>query len=92
VAWLVRGEADPVLWLTRYQDRIVSVHAKDLALPGTMSDEDGWADVGHGVLDWRNTLAPACVAHGAQWLVAEHDMPSDPARFARNSFAFLNSL
>ena len=56
------------------------------------SDEDGWADVGLGVLDWRNTLAPASVAHGAQWLVAEHDMPSDPARFARNSFAFLNSL
>jgi hypothetical protein len=43
-------------------------------------------------MDWRNTLAPASVAHGAQWLVAEHDMPSDPARFARNSFAFLNSL
>ena len=92
VAWLVRGDADPVLWLTRYPDRIVSVHAKDLAPPGTKTDEDGWEDVGLGVLDWRNTLAPASVAHGAQWLVAEHDKPSDPARFARNSFAFLNSL
>ena len=67
-------------------------HAKDLAPSGTKGDEDGWADVGLGVLDWRNTLAPASAAHGARWLVAEHDMPSDPARFARNSFAFLNSL
>jgi sugar phosphate isomerase/epimerase len=92
VAWLVRGEADPLQWLERYQARIVSVHAKDLAPSGTKTDEDGWEDVGLGVLDWRNTLAPACVAHGAQWLVAEHDRPSDPARFARNSFAFLNSL
>lgn len=92
VAWLVRGDADPVEWLERYQDRIVSVHAKDLAPAGTKTDEDGWEDVGHGVLDWRNTLAPASVKCGARWLVAEHDKPSDPARFARNSFAFLDSL
>lgn len=92
IAWLVRGEADPVPWLERYRDRVVSVHAKDLALPGTKLDEDGWEDVGSGVLDWRGTLAPASVKCGARWLVAEHDKPSDPARFARNSFAFLNSL
>ena len=92
VAWLVRGGTDPLLWLERYADRIVSVHAKDLAPPGANVDEDGWEDVGHGVLDWRDTLAPASVQHGARWLVAEHDKPSDPARFARNSFTFLNSL
>jgi sugar phosphate isomerase/epimerase len=92
VAWLARGGVDPVLWLTRYRDRVVSAHAKDLAPSGTKTDEDGWDDVGLGVLDWRNALAPACAANGARWLVAEHDKPSDPARFARNSFAFLNSL
>jgi Sugar phosphate isomerases/epimerases len=48
VAWLVRGEADPVQWLERYQDRIVSVHAKDLAPPGTKSDEDGGRTSGVG--------------------------------------------
>lgn len=92
VAWLVRGNADPVALLQQHKARVVSVHAKDLAPAGTRLDEDGWADVGHGVLDWRGTLAPAAVANGARWLVAEHDKPSDPARFARNSFAFLNSL
>ncbi len=92
VAWLVRGGADPLEWLARHEGRIVSVHAKDLAPAGTNTDEDGWEDVGRGVLDWRNSLAPASVAHGARWLVAEHDKPSDPARFARNSFAFLSSL
>jgi hypothetical protein len=44
------------------------------------------------VLDWRGRLAQAAIDSGARWLVAEHDKPSDPARFARNSFAFLNSL
>ena len=92
VAWLERGGADPVLLMQRYRQRLVSVHAKDLAAPGTKQDEDGWDDVGHGVLDWRGSLAAAAVANGARWLVAEHDKPSDPARFARRSFAFLNSL
>jgi hypothetical protein len=44
------------------------------------------------VLDCCGRLAPAAVAHGAGWLVAEHDKPNDPVRFARNSFSFLNSL
>lgn len=92
VAWLVRGEADPVALLEKYKSRVVSVHAKDLAVAGTCLDEDGWADVGHGVLDWRHRLAAASVACGAKWFVAEHDKPADPARFTRNSFQFLNSL
>jgi len=92
VAWLVRGGVNPLDCLQKYKSRIMSVHAKDLAATGTCLDEDGWADVGHGVLDWRNSLAAASVACGAQWFVAEHDKPNDPARFARNSFEFLNSL
>jgi len=92
VAWLVRGGADPVALMQQHKARVVSVHAKDLAPTGAKLDEDGWADVGHGVLDWRGRLAQAAVDNGARWLVAEHDKPSDPARFARNSFNFLNSL
>ncbi len=92
VAWLVRGGADPAVLMAQYADRVTSVHAKDLAPANTKLDEDGWEDVGHGVLDWRGKLAQASVKNGARWFVAEHDKPSDPARFARNSFAFLNSL
>ena len=92
VAWLVRGGADPVALMQRHKARLVSVHAKDIAAADTKLDEDGWDDVGHGVLDWRGRLAQAAVDNGARWLVAEHDKPSDPARFARNSFNFLNSL
>jgi hypothetical protein len=55
-------------------------------------DEDAWADAGQGVRDWRDRLSPAAIANGACWLVAEHDKPHDPVRFARNSFSFLNSL
>ncbi|MEJ0002811.1 MAG: sugar phosphate isomerase/epimerase [Pararobbsia sp.] len=91
IAWLARGGAEPKAWLERYRERVVSVHAKDLAPRGEKLDEDGWADVGSGVLDWHD-LARACREIGVTWLVAEHDKPSDPDRFARASFHFLSSL
>jgi sugar phosphate isomerase/epimerase len=91
VAWLVRGGADPLAWMQRAAGRIVSLHAKDLAPAGEKLDEDGWADVGTGSLDWP-TLARAGRTAGALWIVAEHDKPNDPARFARNSQAFLSQL
>ena len=89
MAWLVRGGAAPELWLRRYRDRLVSAHVKDIAAAGTGLDEDGWADVGSGVLDWR-TLWQLCLDCGAHWMVVEHDRPADPARCARASFAWLS--
>jgi len=91
VAWLVRGGVEPKAWLQRYRDRLVSVHVKDIAPTGQNEDEDGWADVGAGVLDWRD-LWQACRDAGARWMVVEHDKPKDPARCARASFAFLQSM
>jgi sugar phosphate isomerase/epimerase len=91
VAWLVRGGADPKVWLDRYRGRITSAHVKDLAPSGQNQDQDGWADLGAGVLDWRD-LWRACRDAGARWMVVEHDKPSDPARTARASFAFLSSM
>jgi sugar phosphate isomerase/epimerase len=87
----VRGGADPKAWIERYKDRVVSAHVKDIAPSGEALNEDGWADVGHGVLDWRD-LWRCCRAAGARWMVVEHDKPADPARCARLSFAFLSTI
>ncbi len=91
VAWLVRGGADPVAWIDRFRTRIASAHVKDIAPAGQALEEDGWADVGHGVLDWRE-LWRVCRDAGARWMVVEHDKPGDPARCARRSFAFLSGI
>ncbi len=91
VAWLVRGGAEPDMWLWRYRDRLVSAHVKDIAPAGEKLDEDGWADVGAGVRDW-SSLWRTCRDCGAQWMVVEHDKPSDPERCARASFAYLSRL
>jgi len=85
IAWAVKGGVDPVAWLERYQGRVVACHIKDIAIEDT-KEEDGWADVGHGRLDW-SVLAPAAVKAGAQLLVVEHDAPSDFERCARRSYA-----
>jgi sugar phosphate isomerase/epimerase len=89
-AWIVRGGADPVAELKRYAGRIESIHVKDLAPPGQCVDEDGWADPGHGVLDW-SSLVPLLKKIGVIQFVVEHDKPSDVARFARRAFATVAS-
>jgi sugar phosphate isomerase/epimerase len=82
VGWIVRAGVDPLPWLERYRDRIRAVHLKDLAPEGTV-EEDGWADVGQGRIDWKRLL-PALAATKAVMIV-EHDNPADFERFARRS-------
>jgi sugar phosphate isomerase/epimerase len=91
IAWLIRGGADPKEWMQRYRDRVISAHVKDIAPKGLNEEQDGWADVGAGVLDWRD-LWQAALAAGAKWMVVEHDKPADPVETARASYAFLSRL
>lgn len=84
IGWIVRAGADPLPWLLRYQDRVKAVHIKDLAPSGTNVREDGWADIGHGVIDWKR-LVPVLAATDAQVFVVEHDNPSDFDKSARRS-------
>jgi sugar phosphate isomerase/epimerase len=84
LAWLVRAGADPAVWLKKYAGRVPAAHIKDIAPAGEATDEDGWADVGHGRLDWK-ALLPAMRGAGVELFVVEHDKPSDVARFARRS-------
>ena len=91
IAWLVRGGADPKEWMQRYRDHIVSAHVKDIAPQGQNEDQDGWADIGAGVLDWRD-LWQAARAAGAKWMVIEHDKPAHPAETAQAAFAFISRI
>lgn len=87
VAWIARGGADPVAWFDKYGSRITAVHVKDIAPPDENTDEDGWADVGHGVMDWDNLIAKVTSKTKARYFVAEHDNPADAERFASRSIA-----
>jgi sugar phosphate isomerase/epimerase len=86
LGWVRVAGHDPVAWINKLSQRLVAVHIKDIAPDGENTDEDGWADVGHGIIDW----APIKVAldhAGVTRYVLEHDNPSNHARFAARSLA-----
>ena len=91
IAWVIRGGGDPFHWLETLGSRLTAVHLKDIAPEGENRDEDGWADLGQGTVDWP-ALMVAVRQTPARLLVLEHDNPSDPARFARRSLAAAQKL
>ncbi len=86
IAWIVKGGQDPVEWIAKYDGRVVAAHIKDIAPTGEALDEGGWADVGHGILDWHE-IVPALERAGVSHWIMEHDDPSDDVRFAQRAIA-----
>lgn len=87
LGWVARAGADPWLWLDRLADRLICVHAKDIAPDGTAPDEDGWCTLGQGIVPW-----PALMAHlksRVDLVVFEHDRPKDFAATLVASHAFM---
>lgn len=84
LGWVKRAGLDPVETLRRLDGRVRAVHVKDIAPQGQAADEDGWADVGHGIQDWA-AIKGELDAQGIDHFVIEHDNPADAARFARRS-------
>ena len=91
VAWVVKGGQDPIAWMKKFGSRINAIHVKDLAPAGENASEDGWADVGHGTLDWNALHAAARQYTNARYFVMEHDNPADVDRFASRSIAFVTN-
>ena len=91
VAWIARADVDVDQWLTKYEDRLISCHVKDMAPEGQNLDEDGWTAVGDGVMDWR-ALWTRCRKTPATWMVVEHDNPKHFEPFVERSFTFLQNL
>lgn len=91
VAWGVKGGQDPLEWIKKYSDRIIAAHLKDIAPEGECEDEDGWADLGEGTMDWNGIMA-ALRGTKAKYFVMEHDNPNDAARFAKRSIAAAQQL
>jgi sugar phosphate isomerase/epimerase len=87
VAWVVRGQQDPLEWIRKHGKCINAVHVKDIAPAGEAVDEDGWADVGHGTMDWQVLYTAIKAETNARYYVMEHDNPSDVDRFASRSIA-----
>lgn len=91
IAWIAKAGLDPLPWLERYAGRIPVVHVKDVAADGCNEEQMGFADVGHGTMDWP-ALWAALDRLEVPLRIAEHDMPCDWRRFAIRSAASLKKL
>ena len=92
IAWVVKGDQDPLEWIERYGDRITAVHMKDIAPEGENIDEDGWTDVGTGTMDWKALINALKAKSNATVYAMEHDNPKDAIAFGANSIAFAKTL
>ena len=72
--------------------RIIAVHVKDLAPAGQNQDEGGWADAGHGTIDWKSLWPTIRSKTRASYFIAEHDNPNDIDRFASRAIATIKAL
>ncbi|WP_375279753.1 sugar phosphate isomerase/epimerase family protein [Pseudooctadecabacter sp.] len=92
LAWIVRAGRDPLAYVKKYGDRLSAVHVKDIAAQGTNLDQDGWADLGAGTVNWA-ALLQACKDASPDLIYAlEHDKPADPLAFAAASAAAFDTL
>lgn len=91
VGWIAAAGADPAAFIRRHGGRIAQLHLKDLAgTPPNLNLRMNPADVGSGVIDWRDVLDAAAEAGVAHYYV-EQEPPFQGPRIeaARAAYAFL---
>ena len=85
VFWLRKGGKDPIDYFRRYPGRFSMLHLKD------MDSRGGMADVGKGVINFREILRLRSLA-GVKHVYVEHDEPKDPFVDIWESYRYLRAL
>lgn len=90
-AWAHRAGVNPEDWIKAYAEKLLLVHIKDVAHMGRNINEDGWADVGYGVMNWKQ-IWDALDAAEVQYRFVDHGNPADHWRFARRAMGTITAL
>ena len=88
VCWLTRGGIKPAEFLQKYAGRIRQVHMKDSKVP---EEREQLTELGCGVVDLIGVYQTAGKI-GAQWLIYEQDITTDPFRSAEISLKYMKQL
>ncbi len=75
--WVQAGGGDPAEWIRKYAGRLSVLHIKDMIIAS--GDQQRFAEIGEGNLNWPAILAAAKDA-GVEWYCVEQDdcYDSDP--------------
>ena len=84
VGWAAAADHDPVALLERLVGRAPLVHVKDVADGRPVELGDGEVDI--------DACAAAARSAGAEWLIYEHDEPTDPAASLERGAAVLSEV
>ncbi|WP_169794053.1 sugar phosphate isomerase/epimerase family protein [Alicyclobacillus acidiphilus] len=86
--WIARGGADPIEYLRKFAGRAPLLHIKDMEA----GDEQAFAEIGEGVLDFVE-IANAAEQAGVQWMIVEQDVcKRDPFESLAISYRNLQKL
>lgn len=85
--WAFKAGHAPADLVTRFPGRFVMVHLKD----STAAPQKAFADVGHGVIDFKRFIA-AAQANGLKYAFVERDVSPDPIASIRASHQYLETI
>lgn len=81
VAWVVVANVDPIAEIKKFSNRLIALHIKDKAPEGQNQDQDGWCNVGEGIVPWAEILQESKNHSNIKHFVLEHDNPKSDAEF-----------
>ena len=96
---VIHAGADPLAYLEKYASRIRLLHVKDLkpgySISSTLDteDKDTNAEIGAGVIDWKQLFSVAKPANLRHWFV-EHEGKMDhaPMKSIAISYSYLERI
>jgi sugar phosphate isomerase/epimerase len=86
--WVKHGGEDPVAYIRRYSGRMPILHVKDMA----DDEEQSFAEIGNGILDWPAIHAAAQEAGVEAYCVEQDRCERPPLESAAISLRFLREL
>ena len=92
VAWVLVAGFDPVGVIPQYHDHIVGLHVKDKAPDGINQDQDGWCNLGEGIVPWQDVFMETKKYPNIKHFALEHDNPKSDAEFISVSTPHFKTL
>jgi sugar phosphate isomerase/epimerase len=83
--WITKAGRDPLTYFAKWPGRFPSVHVKDMAGNGTMTN------VGQGHIDWMRIFEKRREA-GIEHFFVEHDNPKTPIEDITVSYRYMARL